>query len=58
VPWLPREKMIRLSIKLPQLTTGIGKSPIDVFHRQPSLAKADVGPSRGNEVANVDNLAA
>jgi hypothetical protein len=40
VPWLPREKMLRLSIKLPQLTTGIAKSPIDVFHRQPSLAKS------------------
>jgi hypothetical protein len=44
MPWLPREKMLRLSIKLPQLTTGIAKPPIDVFHRQPSLAKADVGP--------------
>jgi hypothetical protein len=31
VPWLPREKMIRLSIKLPQLTTGIAKSPKDVI---------------------------
>jgi hypothetical protein len=36
--------MLRLSIRLPQLATGIAKSPIDVFHRQPSLAKADVGP--------------
>jgi hypothetical protein len=43
VPWLPRERMLRLSIKLPQLTTGIAKPPVDVFHRQPSLAKADVG---------------
>ena len=44
VPWLPKEKKLHLSIKLPQLTTGIAKSPIDDFHRQPSLAKADVGP--------------
>jgi hypothetical protein len=36
--------MLHLSIKLPQLNTGIAKSPIDVFHRQPSLSKADVGP--------------
>jgi hypothetical protein len=43
VPWLPKEKMLRSSIKLPQLSTGIAKSPIDVFHRQPSLAKADLG---------------
>jgi hypothetical protein len=31
VPWLPREKMIRLSIKLQQLTTGIAKSPKDII---------------------------
>jgi hypothetical protein len=31
--------MLHLSIKLPQPVTGIAKSPIDVFHRQPSLAK-------------------
>jgi hypothetical protein len=57
MPWLPKEKMLRLSIKLPQPTTGIAKSPIDVFHRQPSLAKADLGPDgEGVEGSSIDSF--
>jgi hypothetical protein len=57
VPWLPRERMLRLSIKLPQLTTGIAKPPVDVFHRQPSLAVADVGPDgEGVEGSTIDSF--
>ena len=49
--------MLRLSIKLPQLTTGIAKPPIDVFHRQPSLAKADLGPDgEGVEGSTIDSF--
>ena len=45
VPWLPREKKLRLSIKLPQLTTGIAKSPIDVFTANRASQKLTWAPS-------------
>ncbi len=41
----PRGKICRLSIRLPQLTTGIAKSPSYVIGRHPGRTKADVGPT-------------